>query len=121
MYVTLTDVQVDDFDRLGRIVAYYQNSGLKVALDRAEATSLERVFSMSPDMLIVDLSSMIEKRPSQRRIHISYRRWSIFATSLERHFCIRISVISVNFGMRGNTEDVTTWGIYLEKHHLNGS
>ncbi|MFP7280687.1 EAL-associated domain-containing protein [Exiguobacterium indicum] len=62
MYVTLTDVQVDDFDRLGRIVAYYQNSGLKVALDRAEATSLERVFSMSPDMLIVDLSSMIEKK-----------------------------------------------------------
>jgi len=62
LYITLTDVLVDDLDRLGRIVAYYQNSGLKVALDHAEATSLERVFSLSPDMLIVDLASMTEKK-----------------------------------------------------------
>ncbi|WP_449402658.1 hypothetical protein [Exiguobacterium artemiae] len=118
--MTLTDVQVDDFDRLGRIVAYYQNSGLKVALDRAEATSLERVFSMSPDMLIVDLASMIEKKRSRPVTRIYCRRWNISAISWVLRCCTKISATLVSCVMPGSTADVITWGTCSVKRRRTG-
>ncbi len=64
LYVTLTDVQVDDFDRLGRIGSFYADfrylkSGTRPG---GKDKHLDGVLSMSPDMLIVDLASMIKKK-----------------------------------------------------------
>lgn len=62
IYVTLQGTDLVDVSRLSRVVQYYRSSGVKVALDFAESTSIEDIMTLAPELLLVDLATMIEKK-----------------------------------------------------------
>ncbi|WP_058765737.1 EAL-associated domain-containing protein [Exiguobacterium chiriqhucha] len=62
IYVTLQGTDLVDVSRLSRVVQYYRSSGVKVALDFAESTSIEDIMTVAPEMLLVDLATMVEKK-----------------------------------------------------------
>ena len=62
IYVTLQGKDLVDVPRLSRVVQYYRSSGVKVALDCAEATSIEDIMTIAPELLLVDLATMVEKK-----------------------------------------------------------
>lgn len=62
IYVTLQGTDLVDIPRLARVVQYYRSSGVKVALDFAESTSIEDIMTIAPELLLVDLATMVEKK-----------------------------------------------------------
>lgn len=62
IYVTLQGTDLVDVPRLSRVIQYYRSYGLKIALDFAESTSIEDIMTLAPELLLVDLGTMIEKK-----------------------------------------------------------
>lgn len=62
IYVTLQGTDLVDVSRLSRVIQYYRSYGLKIALDFAESTSIEDIMTLAPELLLVDLGTMIEKK-----------------------------------------------------------
>ncbi|EPE62983.1 EAL-associated signaling domain protein [Exiguobacterium sp. S17] len=62
IFVTLQGTELVDVSRLSRVVQYYRSSGVRVALDFAESTSIEDIMTIAPELLLVDLATMVEKK-----------------------------------------------------------
>lgn len=62
IYVTLQGTDLVDVPRLSRVIQYYRSYGLKIALDFAESTSIEDIMTLAPELLLVDLGTMVEKK-----------------------------------------------------------
>lgn len=62
IYVTLQGKELVDVQHLARVVQYYRSSGVKIALDFAESTSIEDIMTIAPELLLVDLGTMVEKK-----------------------------------------------------------
>nr|WP_240542767.1 EAL-associated domain-containing protein [Exiguobacterium qingdaonense] len=62
IYVTLQGTDLVDVPRLSRVIQYYRSYGLKIALDFAESTSIEDIMTLAPELLLVDLATMVEKK-----------------------------------------------------------
>lgn len=62
IYVTIQGTDLVDVSRLSRVVQYYRSYGVKIALDFAESTSIEDIMAIAPELLLVDLGTMVEKK-----------------------------------------------------------
>ncbi|WP_034815773.1 EAL-associated domain-containing protein [Exiguobacterium alkaliphilum] len=62
IYVTIQGTDLVDVSRLSRVVQYYRSYGVKIALDFAESTSIEDIMAIAPELLLVDLATMVEKK-----------------------------------------------------------